>query len=108
LTQFSVEHASAAIQWMNSEGHIVYVNQAACLYLRRSREELLSLGVWDISPDFPKAAWNVFWEELKKQGSITFESSQFQTKDGEVLPVYLPFDPSPPGRRCGTAPAIRG
>ena len=96
LTQFSVEQAAASIQWMNSEGHIVYVNQAACLSLRRSREELLSLGVWDISPDFPKAAWNVFWEELKGQGSITFES-QLQTKDGEVFPVdisasYRKFD----------------
>ena len=96
LTQFSVEHASAAIQWMNSEGRIVYVNQAACLFLRRSREELLSLAVWDMSPDFPKPAWTVFWEKLKKQGSITFEN-QLQTKDGEVFPVetssnYLTFD----------------
>jgi PAS domain S-box-containing protein len=81
LTQFSVEHASAAIQWMNSEGRIVYVNQASCLYLRRSREELLSLSVWDISPEFPKQAWKAFWEQLKKQGAITFES-QLQTKDG--------------------------
>ena len=96
LTQFSVEHASAAIQWTNSEGRIVYVNQAACLYLRRSREELLSLGVWDINPNFSKQAWNAFWEELKKRGSITYES-QLQTKDGEVFPVeissnYLTFD----------------
>ena len=96
LTQFSVERASIGIQWMNAEGRIVYVNQAACLSLRRSREELVSLGVWDISPDFPKPAWNVFWEELKKQGSITFES-RLQSKDGEVFPVeissnYLTFD----------------
>lgn len=96
LTQFSVEHASAAIQWMSSEGRIVYVNQAACAYLRRSREELLSLSAWDINPDIPRPAWNVFWDELKKQGSMTFES-QFQTKSGEVFPVeissnYLTFD----------------
>jgi PAS domain S-box-containing protein len=96
LTQFSVEHASAAIQWMNSEGRIVYVNQATCLYLRRSREELLSLGMWDINPNFSKPTWNVFWEELKKQSSITYDS-QLQTKDGEVFPVeissnYLTFD----------------
>ncbi|HZC25361.1 MAG TPA: PAS domain S-box protein, partial [Candidatus Binatia bacterium] len=96
LTQFSVEHASAAIQWMNSEGCIVYVNKAACLCLRRSRDELLSLGVWDITPNFSKQAWNAFWEELKKRGSIAYES-QLQTKDGEVFPVeissnYLTFD----------------
>ena len=30
LTQFSVEHASDGTFWMDSQGHIVYANQAAC------------------------------------------------------------------------------
>ena len=96
LTQFSVEHASVGIQWMNSEGRIVYANRTACLYAQRSREELLSLGVWDVNPDFPKPAWEVFWRKLKKQGSVSFDS-QLKAKNGEVLPIeisanYLTFD----------------
>ena len=96
LTQFSVEHASDAIFWMDPQGRIVYVNEAACRSLGRSREELLSLSIPDIDPLFPKEAWEAFWEELKPRGSMTFET-QHQTKEGRVFPVeitanYLEFD----------------
>lgn len=96
LTQFSLENSSSTIQWMDSEGHILYVNQAACRSLERSREELLTLSVPDINPTLPKAAWSEFWEQLKQQGSMTFES-QLQTKQGAVFPVeisanYVKFD----------------
>jgi PAS domain-containing protein len=57
LTQFSVEHASDSIFWMNPQGRIVYVNEAACRTLGRSREELLSLSIPDIDPNFPPGAW---------------------------------------------------
>jgi hypothetical protein len=53
LTQFSMEHASDAIFCMNPQGRIVYVNEAACRGLGRSREELLSSSIPDIDPDFP-------------------------------------------------------
>jgi len=96
LTQFSLERASDAVEWIDSQARIVYVNQAECLALGRSREELLSLSIPDIDPLFPKEIWPTFWEELKTRGSKTFES-QHQTKEGRVFPVevtatYLEFD----------------
>ena len=96
LAQFSLEHASDAVYWMNPQGRIVYVNQAACCSLGRSREELLSLSIPDIDPLFPKEAWAAHWEELKARGSMSIET-QHQTKQGEVFPVevttnYLEFD----------------
>ena len=96
LTQFSVEHASDDIFWMDPQGRIVYANEAACRSLGRSREELLSLSIPDIDPLFPKEAWGTFWEEIKARGSMTLET-QHQTKQGRVFPVevtanYLEFD----------------
>src|ERR1035441_8150676 len=96
LAQFSLEHASDAVYWMNPQGRIVYVNQAACCSLGRSREELLSLSIPDIDPLFPKEAWAAHWEELKARGSMSIET-QHQTKQGRVFPVevttnYLEFD----------------
>ena len=96
LAQFSLEHASDAVYWMNPQGRIVYVNQAACCSLGRSREELLSLSIPDIDPLFQKEAWGPHWEELKARGSLSFET-QHQTKQGRVFPVevttnYLEFD----------------
>jgi PAS domain S-box-containing protein len=96
LAQFSLEHASDAIHWVDSQSRIVYVNQAACRALGRSREELLSLSIPDIDPLLTREAWGEFWEKLKTRGSLTFET-QNQTKEGKIFPVeatanYLEFD----------------
>jgi PAS domain S-box-containing protein len=96
LTQFSLEHASDAIFWTDPQGCILYVNEAACRALERSREELLSLTVLDIHPHFSKADWGTFWEKVKSRGSLTLET-EHQTKQGRVFPVevtanYLEFD----------------
>ena len=96
LAQFSLEHASDAVSWMNPQGRIVYANLAACRSLERSREELLSLSIPDIDPLFSKEAWAAAWAEVKARGAMSFET-QHQTKQGRVFPVevttnYLEFD----------------
>jgi two-component system, NtrC family, sensor kinase len=96
LTQFSVDHASDAIQWLDAKGRIVYANDAACAATRRAREELIGLSIWDISPSVSKEQWGTLWNQLKSKTSMTFES-QLQTKSGEVVQVeisasYLMFD----------------
>jgi PAS domain S-box-containing protein len=88
LAQFSVEHASDAIFWMNSHGRMVYVNEAACRSLEYSREELLALSIPDIDPLFLKEDWGTFWEKIKPRGSMTFET-QHRTKLGRVFPVEI-------------------
>ncbi len=74
LTQSSLEDASDAMFWIDPQGRIVYVNEAACRSLDRSREELLSLSIPDIDPLVPKETWRKFWDELKTRGSMTFET----------------------------------
>ena len=95
LTQFSVEHASDAIFWMDPQGRILYVNEAACRSVGRSREELLSLSIPDLDPLVRKDAWGPSWEAVKARGSVVLET-QHQTKQGRVFPVevtanYLEF-----------------
>ena len=86
LAQFSVEHASDNIYWLDPQGHVVYANEAACRSLGRSREELLSLSIPDLDPLFQKETWGTFWEEMRTRGSITLET-QNKTKQGRVFPV---------------------
>ena len=88
LTQFSVEHASDAITWANSEGRIVFANEAACRSLGRSREELLSLAISDIDRNLRPEAWRARWEELKARGSKTFET-EHESKSGAIFPVEV-------------------
>ncbi len=96
LTQFSVEHASDAIFWADSQGRIVYVNEAACSSLGRYREELLSRSMPEIDARLSEKKWEHFWLELKAQGSVIFET-EYQNKLGWPVPVevtanYLEFD----------------
>ncbi|MGO8735393.1 MAG: PAS domain S-box protein, partial [Terriglobia bacterium] len=96
LAQCSVEYASDAIHWLDPQGRIVYVNEAACRSLEYSREELLSLSIPEIDPLFPQERWDKFWENVKQRGSLTLET-QHRTKYGRVYPVeitanYVEFD----------------
>ena len=81
---------------MDSQGRIVYANEAACRSLGRSREELLALSIPDIDPLLREAGWGTAWKEVKEQGSRVLVT-QHQTKGGRTFPVevtanYLEFD----------------
>ena len=96
LTQFSVEHASDSILWINPQGHIVYANEAACRSLGRSREELLSLSIPEIDPLYQEEAWAAFWKGLRSQGAKPLETLH-KAKCGRTYPVevmanYVEFD----------------
>jgi len=95
LMHFSLEHASDAVYWMDPQGRIVFVNDAACRSLSRSQAEVLSLSIPDINPSFSAELWRSTWGKLKAQGSITLETWH-RAKDGRVFPVevtsnYLDF-----------------
>jgi PAS domain S-box-containing protein len=96
LTQFSVDRASDPAYWMGADGRLLYVNDRACEVLGYSREELLSLRIQDINPDFPPSRWRSHWEELRRRKTFSLESTH-RAKDGRAIPVeitanYVEFD----------------
>ncbi len=88
LAQSSVEQASDAVFWVDSQGRFVLVNAAACRYLDRPREELLAMSISDIIPDFPPEAWTAEWKKVKAQGSVTYET-YYKTREEQVFPVEV-------------------
>ena len=90
-TQFSIDRAKEAIFWVRRDGCFVYVNQAACNSLGYTREELLSLVVFDIDPQYPRERWMAHWEETRKLGSSIIETTH-RAKDGRIFPVELSID----------------
>lgn len=96
FTQFSLNRAGDAVFWVNSNGQFFYVNEAACLSLGYSREELILMTIHDINLDLPKNVWSDFWDEIKQHSSFTIECYH-QTKEGRRFPVestinYLEFN----------------
>lgn len=86
--QFAVEHSSEAAFWMNSDGRIIYVNEAACRQLGYSRDELLSMTIHDIDAELTEEQWSKEWKRVKKKQSA-FQESFLITKEGEAIPVEL-------------------
>lgn len=84
LTRFSIERAVDAVFWIDARARILDINDAACLLLGYTRDELLSKTVHEIDPNFPAEAWPAYWEELKAGKSFSVEADR-RKKDGTVI-----------------------
>ena len=73
---------------MRKDAKFIYVNEKACNKLGYTQEELLTMGVPDIDPDFPEDIWADHWKKLRKKKALRFESHH-KTKDGHVFPVEI-------------------
>ncbi|MGC9517059.1 MAG: PAS domain S-box protein [Methanomicrobiales archaeon] len=95
FTQFAVDRAPESIFWINEDSKFVYVNDKACTSLGYTREELLSMKLPDIDPNFPPTMWKKHWKEIKERKSFSLESNHLR-KDGKSFPIevrvnYLQF-----------------
>jgi len=86
--RISLDNAIDTMACIGRDGRFVDVNKAFCRIAGYSREELLSMTVHDIDPDYQAEIWSGFWERLKQAGSLKFES-RHRTKDGRVFPVEI-------------------
>jgi PAS domain S-box-containing protein len=88
LTQFAVDRSIDAVFWIQKDGRFIYVNNAACKSLGYSREELLTMRVSDIDPNFPEDKWPSHWVELRRCGAMIIRS-RHRKKDGRIFPVEI-------------------
>ena len=88
LAQFSLDQAVDAVFWIDSTAGFIYANQAACLALEYSSDELLTMRVPDIDPLFSEERWLSHWKEVRKNRSFMFESIN-RTKSGKTFPVEI-------------------
>jgi two-component system cell cycle sensor histidine kinase/response regulator CckA len=85
-----IERSNDAIEVLDPEtGRFLDVNDKACADLGYSREECLSLNVFDIDPSIdPSLYTEAFMGELREKGSSTEERFHLR-KDGTTFPVEL-------------------
>ncbi len=88
FTRVSLDTSTDEVVCVDREARYIDVNHAFCRCTGYTREELLSMTVHDIDPDYQAEMWSEFWERLKRAGSLTFES-RHRTKDGRVFPVEI-------------------
>ena len=83
-----IEDAADGLFVFNMEGRFVEVNQQACDSLGYSREELLQLGIADLSPEFDLASRRPQWDNFEI-GSKYRMNSIHHRKDGSTFPVDI-------------------
>jgi two-component system, cell cycle sensor histidine kinase and response regulator CckA len=88
FTQFAVDKARDTITWLGEEGDILYVNDAASAATGFSREELLSMKLFDLDPDISPEIWGRRWIARKAFGSASLES-RHRRKDGSTCPIEV-------------------
>ncbi len=83
-----VEQASDAMFVHDRQGRFVDVNRRACESLGYSREELLSMGVFDVEQDYDPAGALELWEQGPPGEARTLYGHQ-RRKDGSIFPVEV-------------------
>ncbi|MGB3509681.1 MAG: ATP-binding protein [Microcoleaceae cyanobacterium] len=88
LTQFAVERSADAVFGITEDRKLIYVNDAACHSLGYSPEEILSMTIDEINPDFPESSWSIHWNLLRKCGNLKIEAHH-RTKHNHLFPVEI-------------------
>ena len=87
LTKFALDHAANATFWYKASNPVFfYVNNAACDYLGYTREELLNMTVFDLSPASSPEILHKHIERLRHEPSVTLDTIH-RKKDGEIIPI---------------------
>jgi PAS domain S-box-containing protein len=84
-----LDQSSDAIEVIDPEtGRFLDVNQTACTHLGYSREELLSMTVFDIDPTYNASMQAGVTQRFRDSGFAILESSN-RRKDGTTFPVEV-------------------
>jgi PAS domain S-box-containing protein/putative nucleotidyltransferase with HDIG domain len=90
FSKLALDQTSDAVFWVEESGRFFDVNKAACSSLGYTKEELLSLSVFDINPDFTAENWVEHWNAFPKSHSLF--QTRHKTKDGRIFPVEVMGD----------------
>lgn len=88
MLKATIDVASDAAYWMDSEGHFVYANTSGCTMLGYTCEELLKLSVYEVNAHLTYEKWSSMWNTIRTHKKYTAESTH-RRKDGSEFPVEI-------------------
>ena len=88
LAEHAVQTAQDAVFWIRPDGTFVYVNEKAAESLQHSADELCTMRVADIDPNFTQQVWTEKWSMTRASQPWLFESIH-RRKDGTQFAVEI-------------------
>jgi PAS domain S-box-containing protein len=83
-----MENSIDAVYLLSETGKVLNVNQVACAMIGYSRQELLSMSIDDIDPNYPSRLFVEFWNDKPEGSTVLFETLHAH-KDGHRIPVEV-------------------
>lgn len=88
LMSFALDQVREAAYLMDEKGGFYYVNQEACRAHGYSAEELCTMNLTAIDPDYSPEMLASAWRKMRAVGAVTFET-RHQRRDGTIFPVEI-------------------
>jgi PAS domain S-box-containing protein len=88
FAKFALDEGAETVFWIDEGSRINYVNNAACRALGYSREELVTMTIPDIDPDFTMDHWASMWTNRRHERLYNLET-RHRKKDGTLIPVEI-------------------
>jgi PAS domain S-box-containing protein len=88
FTHFSINKIWEAAIWIRPDGRILSANPAAGKMFGYPRDELVSMSFPDFIKYIPQGGWQDFWNLVKKNESMIFESAVSRS-DGNTRPTEI-------------------
>lgn len=88
LLNTSVDQAYDEVFWLDFDGNILYVNEAACRTTGYSREELYDMKIFTLDPDFPPEIWGQSVADLRQRKN-QFIITRHRCKNGTIIDVEI-------------------
>ncbi|HWV08707.1 MAG TPA: transporter substrate-binding domain-containing protein, partial [Pseudomonas sp.] len=88
LAQFSIDHSTVGILWVNWDSHVRYANRAAERMLGYLPGTVVDRPLRDFEPRLDMDRWLNLWRHARQgdDGPLSFET-ECQRADGRLLPV---------------------
>jgi PAS domain S-box-containing protein len=93
LFRMLIDRSNDAIEVLDSAtGRLLDANESGCRALGYTRDEMLSLTVFDLTPEVNRALFDATNAQIKKAGHATLETLRLR-KDGTTYPVEVSLSP---------------
>lgn len=90
LSQFSIDHSTVGILWVNWDSHVRYANHAAETMLGYASGGLVERPLRELETNLSMDRWLTLWKQVRnrEEGPLSFETECVRA-DGHLLPVNL-------------------
>lgn len=88
-TQAAMDRVGIGVTWVDMQSaRFIYANEAAAAMLGYGRDEILTLIVQDVAPDWDQERFLGMRERIRSEGIVHIEPEQL-TKDGRRIPTAV-------------------